>query len=459
MNLRQFRPIATLALALVAIGCLEPEKTPLGPDVLGGPLPDDAVVLRIAGADSLGLIPFTWNEPAPDFEPDMLFCGYDSLTGFRAEPLWTFDTAPLAEAAGSLSDAFLRLYLPESSPEIPQDGDNPDLGRDVRVRLRRVVGELALEQFLQAPLIENLPGDVTTELVPMLDDEGELTTEPFTLEFATGEGYRIDPATVERWVASEEQVTLALEWMDPAETEGAETGMIRLYSRLSTALEGDSLTAAVLKVRFGASEGLSTASVAEGQALSREEPTSPETLLLTTGIERRAHFALDLPESLHDPKLMVIRARLLLYPADSLLFGMSPDDLSDNFLSGLPAFENALTLTAIASDDDTPGSSGLSEGGEITDDLPIFEEHLVYSDPDDNSTALLSRSRLAMPLELPLTQWVQGWANGTEVNKGLTLFLNGQSERARQAAWHIDPMDPALRPTLELIYVWRPDFD
>jgi hypothetical protein len=66
---------------------------------------------------------------------------------------------------------------------------------------------------------------------------------------------------------------------------------------------------------------------------------------------------------------------------------------------------------------------------------------------------------MASPLTLRLTSWIQDWLNGDDENFGLTLSMGAQGERPREAAWHVDPMDPDLRPSLELIYLRRPEFD
>ena len=444
------------ALLLTAVGCLEPESSPLGPDAVGGDVPADAIILRVSGADSLGIVGMEWEESQPLFAPRMLFCGFDSLTGLRAEPLFVFDAAQLGAASGGIDEAFLRFYVPDPNIDFPQNGDNPDLSRDVRVRLWRLADVPPTDVALASPL--PLAG---AEQIPLLDAGLLEDFEPFRLQFASGEGYRLPADRVDAWIAAGERVALALEWVDPEVAGVGETGMIHVYSRLSTPVEGDSLTKAVLKVRFGAGSGLSAFSVLEGQSLGRaEQPMTPELLRLGTGLNRRGHLSLALADLIpRDPDLMLLRAQLTLYPADSLLFGMSPRDINDNLRSGRPAFENALTLALYAADDDAPGSAGLIEGVRLLADLPVFEEHLVYEDPEDELTTLVSRSRMARPLTLRLTSWIQNWLNGADENHGLTLILGAQLERAREAVWHLDPTDPELRPTLELIYVRRPEFD
>jgi hypothetical protein len=348
-----------------------------------------------------------------------------------------------------LDDAFLRFYLPDANLDLTENGDNPDIEREVMVRLWELAEEPATDQALSAPL------DLTSAAqVPLYSSGGEELDEPFRLEFVSGEGYRLPPDRVEAWIAAGERVTLALEWVDPAESGIGETGMIHIYSRLSAPLEGDSLTSAVLKVRFGANEGLSATSVLEGQALSRETSDSPELLLLGTGIARRVHLSLELPDSLRDSRIMIVRAQLSLYPVDSLLFGFGPVDRNDNKSGGLPALEGGLTMTVRAADDSVVGSAGLTEGEALTRILSVFEEPDSPGDIEDPAEFNL----MTHPLELPLTTWIQDWANGNDENWGLTLELGGLEERARQAAWHIEPAD-SLRPILEIIYLRRPDFE
>ncbi len=438
-------------LLLLASGCLEPGPTPLGPEIIETPLPDDAILYRVSGADSLGLTAQVWEDSVALFDSEMLFCGLDSLTGFRAEPVWVFDASELGSYDGAVTSAWLQLNFPDSSPDFPEDGDNPDLGRDVRVRLWRLDGEPDGANPLST--IFDL-GDATQ--VPLHRPTREDDYEPFPLELS-GEGFLLPPELVRGWIDDAQRVTLGLEWVDPDAYGAGERGMIRLYSLRSTPLASDSTTAAQLKIDDGGGTRHRAEALEDGFAAARlGGQDQAGALVLATGLPRSAHLSVDLPASLRNPDLMVIRARLALWPDSSLLFGASPADRSDNLLSGLPFDEGGLTLHLRAADDSLSGSAGLEEGGVLKSELPVFGESLQYNEAGDS---LLSRSQMKEPLWLPLTTWVQDWANGDDENFGLTLELNGATERLRQAGWDLDPTDPERRPRLEILYVWRPDFE
>ena len=452
--MRSPRLLTAASVVVLLAGCLEPGDTPLGPEVVETEIPEGAILYEESDAAVLGLDSFTWDKAIPLFDASMLFCGFDPGTGFRAEPVWCFDpTDGLDEATGGVERAWLQLNFPQQNDSFPQEGDNPDLdsGHRVLVRLWHLAELPDPESPLSSPLNPLALGAFQVPVTDSLLQAPDL--EPFALEAA--KPYYLPPDTVQAWIDAGEQLALALEWVEGAGVPG----MIRIYSRRSEAAD-DVSTAASLIIEDALGEPSSTKAVSDGMAAGRAAslPPDPGRLTLATGVPRRGHLTLALPDSLRDSRLLVIRATLQLHPDTSALFGMSPDDYSDNLNSyGTPSSEGGLSLHLRAADSADLGSDGLEEGTVLKSALPVWEENLVYY---EGTSILHYRSRLREPLSLPLTEWVQDWANGDDANFGLTLMLNGEDERLRQCAWFLaDAPADSLLPKLSILYAWRPDLD
>lgn len=432
MKTASIAAFALVALALLA-GCLEPGPTPLGPEHSPVPIPDDAEVTFVTGVD-LDLRVTTLRESRPLFDTTVLFCGLDEASGFRASPIFRFDMSEFDAIVSGVETAKLLPTFPDPSVDEPWNGDNPDMGKSILARVWRV---------------PNL--DFDSEILTRLDEipgAYPITTDPDSLIQAGDFSLPVD--SVEAWLAAGDTVNLALEYDELL----SEPGMIRLHSARS-----DSTPMALqLKPVLGSEEVQSIEAFDDGLAAEKVDdgPGFDEFLTLATGITRDAHLALDLPASLADPDIIIVRAVLELWPAGDGLFGMSPADRNDNDISGLYLNEGGLTVQIRAVDDSLSGSDGLEEGTLLENVLALFEEHITY---DDDTGEQLSDSRLREPFQMPLTRWIQDWANGEDENFGVTLRLNGEEERLRQAQWHLSEDVPDLAPRLEILYLRRPDFE
>ncbi|MBN2170296.1 MAG: hypothetical protein JW819_03115 [Candidatus Krumholzibacteriota bacterium] len=446
----QRRLLLVVFIALLT-GCLEPGSTPLGPEVIEQDIPEDVRIWRLAGADSLGLAVTAWEEPIALYEPEMLFIGYDPPTGFRGEALWCFDLSGWEDLAADLTQVYLGLSFADPDAVHVQDDDNPDLGRDVLVRLWHLPGPPDTATPLTCPL--DLDDAVQ---VPLRRGDGTLDYEPFILETPAGEGFRLPEDFLADWIAAGDTLCLAME------IAGGETGMIRVIARGSELEEGQS--EAVLKIRYddgtGGEAGASRDCWLDAQVLDRQSPEDlTGRLVLATGLPRVCHVDLGcldsfprfLPGWEEGRQLMVIRGRLYFAADSSSLFGMSPRDRNDNQSAGLPASEGGLTLNLYASDEDGPQPPGEVDGILLDSWIDIFREH-PYADS-------ILRVELRDPLPLPLTSWLQNVAAGEDEDHGLILYLDGREDRPRSLEYLVDTADPADRPRLEIFYTWRPDYE
>ena len=436
---RHGRPLPILLLVglAVSLGCLEPGDTPLGPDHGMAPIPADAQVFERAG-EALGLRVMRLEESRPLFATQVLYCGFDSVSGFRAEPVFRFDCSGLEPYLSGIARAQLRPTFPSPNESKPWLGDNPDLGRMVKVRVWRL---------------------------PDLDFESEVLTGlsavpgawPLSAEVAdlkVSGTLPLPPDSVDAWIAEGAVVHLALGYEDAL----SEAGLLRLFST-----RGDS-TPTVLQIE-AVSSAEATQSIEptlDGQLADKLDGGAEFTdrLLLATGVTRDAHLIFDLPDSLRDPTLILVRAILKLWPDPSGLAGEGPRDRRDNESAGLYLNEGGLTVALQAVDDSLPGSAGIKDGLLLESRLSVFEFNPSYEDNDPTHTQL-TETQLTAPLRLPLTKWLQAWMNGTDENIGITLRLSGAEERLRQVAYFLDASVPedSLKPRLELIYLRRPDFD
>jgi len=245
-------------------------------------------------------------------------------------------------------------------------------------------------------------------------------------------------------------VNLALEY-DELQSE---PGMIRLCSARSDS------TAFTLQVTpESANEDVqSVEAFDDGLAAEKidDGPEFDELLTLATGVTRDAHLSFALPDEVADPDIIIVRAVLEIWPREEGLFGMSPSDRNDNDINGLYLDENGLTVQIRAVDDSLPGSVGIEEGTLLENVLALFELNPL---PGDSTTGALAPTMLREPFHLPLTRWVQDWANGEDENHGVTLRLSGEEERLRQLQWHLPEDSPELAPRLEILYLRRPDFE
>lgn len=444
------RFLLVIAIALLT-GCLEPGSTPLGPEVIEQDIPEDARIWRAGGADSLGLTVTAWEEPIALFEPEMLVVGEDPASGFRGEAVWCFDLSGWEDEAGVLNQLYLGLSFPDPDAVHVQDDDNPDLGKDVLVRLWRLPGP----PDTSVPLTYPLDLDGATQ-VPLRNADGTLDFEPFVLETPSGEGFRLPEDSLAAWIAAGDTLCLAMEHA------GGEPGLIRVIARGSW--KDDDQSEAVLKIRYddgeGGEAGDSRDCWLDAQALDRQSPTDlTGRLVLATGLPRVCHLALGcldsfprfLPGWQEGRQLMVIRCRLYVAPDSSSLFGLGPVDRNDNLSAGLPANEGGLTLNLYASDVDGPQAPGEVEGVLLDSWIDVFKEH-PYVDS-------ILRVEPRDPLPLPLTGWLQDVAAGEDEDAGLVLYLDGRDDRPRSLEYLIDPADPADRPRLEIVYTWRPEYD
>jgi hypothetical protein len=420
----------------VSLGCLEPGDTPLGSEHGLAPIPDDAQVFELAG-DALGLRVTRLEESRSLFATDVLYCGFDPVSGFRAEPVFRFDCSELEPYVSGIETARLRPAFLGTDAEEPWLDDNPDLGHLVVVRVWRL------------PTLD-FENEVITSLAAVAG-AWPVTETADTLESGSLEAIALPPDSVAAWIAGDATVNLALGYEDAL----SEPGLVRLAS-----IRADS-SAATLEIEAVSSveDAQSIEPTLDGQLADKLDTGAEfaDRLLLATGVTRDAHLIFDLPDSLRDPEIILVRAILELWPDSSGLAGMGPLDRRDNDYAGFFLDEGGLTLALRAVDDSLPGSAGIETGTLLEAHLPVFAEHITYDDVD---TALqLTATRLTEPLRLPLTDWLQDWMNGTDENVGLTLRLRGAEQRLRQVEWHLHPADPARAPRLELIYLRRPDFD
>ncbi len=429
-------PILLLVGLAVSLGCLEPGDTPLGPDNGMAPIPAEARVFELAG-EALGLRVTRLEESRPLFATQVIYCGFDSTSGFRSEPVFRFDCSRLDPYISGIARAQLLPTFPSPNAAKPWLGDNPDLGRAVSVRVWRLP-DLDFES-------EVLTG------VSAVSGAWPLSADAVQLEVSGT--LPLPPDSVDAWIAEGAVVNLALGYEDAL----SETGLLRLFSTRSDS------TPTVLQIE-AVSSVEATQSIKptlDGQLADKLDSgvEFADRLLLATGITRDAHLIFELPDSLRDPTIILVRAILELWPDSSGLVGMSPLDRRDNELGGVYFNEGGLTVALQAVDDSLPGSPGIEEGLLLESRLPVFEYFLSYG--DDAEHTQLTETQLTMPLRLPLTKWLQAWMNGSDENVGITLRLSGAEERLRQVAYHLNASAPldGLKPRLELIYLKRPDFD
>ncbi len=425
--------LAALLIPILLTGCLEPGPTPLGPENSPASLPDDAEVLVLTGVD-LGLVATRVEESRPLFSTDMLFCGFDPGSGFRSEPVFRFDMADFDEILTGVESAKLIAGFPAPLPDEPWLDDNPDLGKEIFVRVWRLANR-------------DFGTEILTDLASLDTDAWPVTEVSVKLESGTT-GIDLPADSVAAWLAETDTLNLALEYRD-AESE---IGVIRLYSSRSDS------SSTFLQITPGSEEVQSREAVDDGLLAAKLDQGAEfdGRLLLATGISRNVHLALTLPELLNDPDIILIRAILDFQPDSSGLFGMSPDDREDNDLSGYYYFEGGLSLALRAVDSDDPESADFEEGTLLESAIALFEDDPTY---DDDTGDQLSATRLKNPFRLPVTRWIQDWANGDDENFGLSLTLRGQDERLRQVELLLEGADPDLSPQLEIVYVRRPDFD
>lgn len=431
------RPLALglLVLLPLAAGCLEPGPTPLGVENAPVALPDEAIRLELGGAALNLRLTRLDGDPVPLFETEVLYCGVDPVSGFRAEPIFRFDTGEFADPEFGLDGAGLLPAFTVGRTDSLWRDDNPDLASETYVRILRLPDDLDLE----ADTIERL--DAIAGAYPLDPD-----AEPVLLEGSTPIALPAD--SLAAWIADDLSVILGLEFVDAA----SEPGLKRLVSTRS------SDTPVVLQGSFVGEDDDSVEPELDGIAALKDDLGGEfaDRLFLATGIQRDAHLIFDLPDTLQDPAFLFVQAALLLYPDSSGLMGMGPDDREDNLISGLYLNEGGLTLNLRAVDDSLPGSTGIEDGTLLEDRLALFEQDIDYSDDDSEQ---ISATNLREPFRLPLTDWLQQWANGEDENFGITLRLDGAEERLRQVEWHFHAADPELAPRLEILYLRRPDFD
>lgn len=420
--MRRIAPLIGLLLVPL-LACLEPGPTPLGPQASDLEPPDS---IQFLSRCMVLLSAPAWEESIPLFEPETLFCGHDrNHTGFRAEPLWKFDLSAFADYEPYLLEAeFLvdlppRTWQPADTVDV-LDWDNPDLDRNIRVELM---------SFADWPD----------------EDEPLLSLEGLDLRDVTGAG----PVGPDTEGAPQFAIPLPLDslrqWiLDAVEgrdlhlafrlDDSSDSGLLRLYGRHSLAPQDTVPPAARIRISYFIDEQKDAvqACSAEAQALSRSGGEGAVGIDLGTGIPRHCLLNLQLPEELRDPELMILRARLQLWPDLEHFTGVGGHDRE----------AGGLTLRLLA-----PATE--------LDPLEI---------PEDDYLALASaldlfpaRNQAAEPLSLPLTPWVQNWITGVGENHGLLLTLNGRDERPRRLSFYAD--EPGREPTLEIYYARRPDFD
>lgn len=427
---RLLAPAWLLALLALGMGCLEPGDTPLGAEYSPAPLPDDAAVYAARGA-ALNLRVTRIEESHPLFDTEVLACGADSASGFRAEPVFRFDCGAFTPYVAGIETARLAPTFPDAGGDSLWAGDNPDLGRDVAVSVWRLP-DMDFENVVLDQAVRDIPGAwPVTGVVDTLLSAATLSLPPESLEV---------------WIAAGDTVNLALAYEDAL----SEPGLVRLISRRSSA------TATTLQIESVSvnEDPQSLEPFDDGNAATKDDTGAAFTdrLVLATGVTRDALLQFDLPDSLRDPDIILVRAVLQLWPDDGSLVGLSPGDRADNDVGGFALDEGGLTVKIQAVDDSLPGSAGFDEGRVLEQRLALFT---AADDPAETDPPTV----IAAPLALPLTTWLQDWANGDDENHGVTLRLNGATERLRQVAYLLDPADAELSPRLELLYLRRPDFD
>lgn len=430
-------PILLLVGLAASLGCLEAGDTPLGAEHGMAAIPEDAVIFELTG-EALGLRVTRLEESRPLFATEVLYCGFDAASGFRSEPVFRFDCSALDTFVAGIETASLLPTFPAANADSLWLDDNPDLGRTVMVRVWRLP-DLDFED------------EVITGLAA-IPEAWPVTDLPVALESSAS--VPLPPDSVKAWILDAAVVNLALGYEDAL----SEPGLLRLYSTRSSS------TPTVLQIEpvSSAEETQSIEPTLDGQLADKLDTGAEfsDRLLLATGVTRDVHLIFNLPDSLRDPGIILVRAILELGPDTSATVGMGPVDQRDNDYGGLFLDEGGLTLQLQAVDDSLPGSAGIEAGRLLETRLSVFEKHITYDDPP-NTDLQLTATRLTTPLRLPLTDWLQDWMNGADENAGLTLRLNGAEERLRQVAYFLHASAPhdSLAPRLELIYVRRPDFD
>jgi len=369
-----------------------------------------------------------WEEELPLYDPEMLYCGDDRVhSGFRAEPIWSFDLSaaeefePYITGATFIVDLPPATWIPEGSTE-ELEGDNPDLARNILVDLMS---------------FETWPD--TEEVLTSLDALSPVD--------ATGAGpYAVDDAINTQFSIPISR-ELVLDWLEASANGDSlnlafqlpisnDSGLLRLYSLHSRAPQDTIPAPARLAVNYYIDEDeIETVHCAKnGQALSRINPMGAGEISLATGVARFTHLSVFLPDSLRSDDLMVMRARLYLCPDSASIVGAGVQDRDSG----------GLTLRALALNEEFD-----SEAPEYNEDdnyglasaLDLFDG---FGDPVDIVT-------------IPLTTWVQEWMQGDRENHGIVLALNGRDERPRSFSFFLD--EPGKDPRLEIIYARRPDFE
>ena len=415
--------IALGLLLLLTAACLRPGPTPLGPELSDLPVPP--VVERMVDSTLVSSI-FSWDEPLPLFNPTMLFCGRDRVSGFHSEPLFSFHLDDFAGSPSSLLQAGLLLHLPPQFWPVEEDApwDNPHIERDLQVRLLRLSSWPDPEEPLES--LEAL-------------DAWAISDEYFRItDYQTLYGIPLPLDSVQAWVDSSavgEEVHIALEL-----AQDSDDGILRIYAISSLAHDADSeeasATRASLKIQYetdgGDTPDWNKDCERNGLALGRSSEADA-TLELASGLPRYCHLELDLPESLLDSSIVVLGARLSLYPDSLATFGVGPEEDGPWGIS----------LRLLAPLDSLDHSSPL-----LPEDARVLQSSVdLYT----------SSSQLQDPLVLTITSWLQDWIHGEADNHGLILELNGLDERLRSFRWHQE--GPGLSPRLEVFSTGRPDFD
>lgn len=409
---------------MLVAGCLEPGPTPMGPEASDIDPPDSLLVFE----DSLALASVvSWEEARELLNPKVLFVGRDeTISGFRAEPLWSFDIEEFQDYADYLDAAGLIIHMPPAvyEPDTLETlvWDNPDLERDVLVRLVRLSGWPEEDEPL-ASLSELGDMGFVGEPFHPADYEDELYGIPIPLD------------SMRAWIdssAAGELIHLGL-----LLEEGGEDGLIRIYGLNASAPSDTTVPSPVLKISYFIDEQKDAESkcLANAQALSREDPLGDldARLSLATGLPRYSLLDLDLPEQLADSTNLIFRARLYLETDIDSLVGLGPLDRD----------AGGLTLRILVPEGDwDPLSPAMPE------EYRLLASAISLYDED---------GELVSPLVLPLTGWVQDWVRGEVENRGLILALNGEGQRPRAFDWPVD--QPGSSPRLEIFYTGRPDFE
>ncbi|MBC8367254.1 hypothetical protein H8E52_07585 [bacterium] len=423
--MRRFSPLIWLLL-LPLLACLEPGPTPLGPQSSDLDPPGELLVYE-PGITPIISVRF-WEEELPLYDPEMLYCGDDRvLSGFKAEPIWSFDLSAAEEFEPYITGATFIVDLPPASwiPEGSSEelvGDNPDLDRNIRVDLMSFDTWPGSEEILTS--LDGLSPVDATGAGPYAVDE-DIDTQfaiPISREL-----------TIEWLEASANGDSLNLAFQLPISND---SGLLRLYSLSSQTPAGEDATPARLVIDYFIDESKSETiyCAKNGQALSRIDPVGAGEISLATGMARFTQLSVFLPDSLRADDLMVMRARLYLCPDSASIIGAGVQDRDSG----------GLTLRALA----------LNEEFDV--DAPEYNE-------DDNYglvSALDLFDGFGDPLNtitIPLTTWVQEWMQGDRENHGIVLALNGRDERPRSFSFFLD--EPGKDPRLEIIYARRPDFE